>query len=395
MIVAKGEKSMYRIGEFSYLFELSIKTLRYYDEIDLFKPSYKDPFTGYRYYSENQKAELENILRLKDYGFTLEEIKQLKKELSEDDIISKIKQLASKQDELNMKIKKLEDLKNGDENKMKYKVGFASNTKLTVIGKSIVVENRDKMNIDEIFKDIECKVNKLKLNTFTKVIITEEVGYKVDDVELFIGYLQRNITGKEIAKINKCKDLTLFDYPTGDYLAAINVKKNDIITACKDIIEYSKEKNVQIIGPFIEICGRDNTLEVYTYVKDLVREEINDFRIKEAALKLFEQPFVPNDKIVGKWQIKEILPNIDYNLNRQKSIPKTDFLELEFKKDGTTNYENVTYSGNTLFIKTENGVVSNAIILKELKETTYLEIRMNDMSLVYPNAKPVSYIYVK
>ena len=395
MIVAKGEKSMYRIGEFSYLFELSIKTLRYYDEIDLFKPSYKDPFTGYRYYSENQKAELENILRLKDYGFTLEEIKQLKKELSEDDIISKIKQLASKQDELNMKIKKLEDLKNGDENKMKYKVGFASNTKLTVIGKSIVVENRDKMNIDEIFKDIECKVNKLKLNTFTKVIITEEVGYKVDDVELFIGYLQRNITGKEIAKINKCKDLTLFDYPTGDYLAAINVEKNDIITACKDIIEYSKEKNVQIIGPFIEIYGRDNTLEVYTYVKDLVREEINDFRIKEAALKLFEQPFVPNDKIVGKWQIKEILPNIDYNLNRQKSIPKTDFLELEFKKDGTTNYENVTYSGNTLFIKTENGVVSNAIILKELKETTYLEIRMNDMSLVYPNAKPVSYIYVK
>ena len=395
MIVAKGEKSMYRIGEFSYLFELSIKTLRYYDEIDLFKPSYKDPFTGYRYYSENQKAELENILRLKDYGFTLEEIKQLKKELSEDDIISKIKQLASKQDELNMKIKKLEDLKNGNENKMKYKVGFASNTKLTVIGKSIVVENRDKMNIDEIFKDIECKVNKLKLNTFTKVIITEEVGYKVDDVELFIGYLQRSITGKEIAKINKCKDLTLFDYPTGDYLAAINVEKNDIITACKDIIEYSKEKNVQIIGPFIEIYGRDNTLEVYTYVKDLVREEINDFRIKEAALKLFEQPFVPNDKIVGKWQIKEILPNIDYNLNRQKSIPKTDFLELEFKKDGTTNYENVTYSGNTLFIKTENGVVSNAIILKELKETTYLEIRMNDMSLVYPNAKPVSYIYVK
>lgn len=70
-------------------------------------------------------------------------------------------------------------------------------------------------------------------------------------------------------------------------------------------------------------------------------------------------------------------------------------MELEFKKDGTTNYENVTYSGNTLFIKTENGVVSNAIILKELKETTYLEIRMNDMSLVYPNAKPVSYIYVK
>ena len=82
---------MYRIGEFSYLFQLTIKTLRYYDEIDLFKPSYKDSFTGYRYYSEDQKEELKNILMLKEYGFTLEEIKELKNELSNDKIVEKIK----------------------------------------------------------------------------------------------------------------------------------------------------------------------------------------------------------------------------------------------------------------------------------------------------------------
>lgn len=34
-MVARGDDNMYRIGEFSYLFELSIKTLRYYDEINL------------------------------------------------------------------------------------------------------------------------------------------------------------------------------------------------------------------------------------------------------------------------------------------------------------------------------------------------------------------------
>ena len=73
---------MYRIGEFSYLYKLTIKTLRYYDEIDLFKPSYKEPYTGYRYYSEDQKEELEHILKLKDYGFTLEEIKDLKTHMS-------------------------------------------------------------------------------------------------------------------------------------------------------------------------------------------------------------------------------------------------------------------------------------------------------------------------
>ena len=81
--------------------------------------------------------------------------------------------------------------------------------------------------------------------------------------------------------------------------------------------------------------------------------------------------------------------------NRQKSIPKTNFAELEFKKDGTTNYDNVTYFGDTLFIKTENGIISNLMMVKELNGMIYLEIRMNDISLVYSNAMPVSYIYVR
>ena len=48
---------MYRIGEFSYLYQATIKTLLHYDKKDLFKPSYKDPYTGYRYYSDSQRGE--------------------------------------------------------------------------------------------------------------------------------------------------------------------------------------------------------------------------------------------------------------------------------------------------------------------------------------------------
>ena len=43
---------MYRIGEFSTLTGASVKTLRYYDEINLLKPSNADKFTNYRYYTE-------------------------------------------------------------------------------------------------------------------------------------------------------------------------------------------------------------------------------------------------------------------------------------------------------------------------------------------------------
>ena len=45
---------MYKIGDFSKKTNVPIKTLRYYDEINLFKPAYQDYFTGYRYYENNQ-----------------------------------------------------------------------------------------------------------------------------------------------------------------------------------------------------------------------------------------------------------------------------------------------------------------------------------------------------
>lgn len=66
---------LYKIGEFSNMTGLSVKTLRYYDDIDLFKPIDVDLFTGYRYYSTDQIYDLELINVLKSVGFSLEEIK--------------------------------------------------------------------------------------------------------------------------------------------------------------------------------------------------------------------------------------------------------------------------------------------------------------------------------
>ncbi len=68
---------MIRIGDFSRLSRVSIKTLRYYDEMGLFKPVEVDRFTGYRYYSANQLPRLNRILALKDLGLSLEQIAQV------------------------------------------------------------------------------------------------------------------------------------------------------------------------------------------------------------------------------------------------------------------------------------------------------------------------------
>ena len=65
---------MFRIGEFSKLSQVSVKTLRYYDQIGLLHPAEVDRFTSYRYYSTDQLHRLNRILALKDLGLSLDQI---------------------------------------------------------------------------------------------------------------------------------------------------------------------------------------------------------------------------------------------------------------------------------------------------------------------------------
>lgn len=68
---------MIRIGDFSKLSCVTVKALRFYDEMGLLKPVSVDPYTGYRYYEFDQLLRVNRILALKDLGFLIEEIGQL------------------------------------------------------------------------------------------------------------------------------------------------------------------------------------------------------------------------------------------------------------------------------------------------------------------------------
>lgn len=68
---------MFRIGDFSRLARVTIKTLHHYDEAGLLQPAHVDPHTGYRYYAAAQLQTLQRILLLKDLGFSLDQIRDL------------------------------------------------------------------------------------------------------------------------------------------------------------------------------------------------------------------------------------------------------------------------------------------------------------------------------
>lgn len=66
----------YRIGDFARISGVSAKTLRFYDEIALFRPAGVDPRTRYRLYSASQLRDLARILALRGIGASLADIRQ-------------------------------------------------------------------------------------------------------------------------------------------------------------------------------------------------------------------------------------------------------------------------------------------------------------------------------
>ena len=84
---------MYRIGEFSKITNLSIRTLRYYNDIGLLIPEKVDIFTNYRYYGDINLRQVKTIEELKSVGFSLDEIKKYWGNFSDDIFLKKKEEL--------------------------------------------------------------------------------------------------------------------------------------------------------------------------------------------------------------------------------------------------------------------------------------------------------------
>lgn len=67
----------YSTGEFMKLTHITKKTIRYYDEHNILKPSFVDENTHRRFYTDSDLAKLHQILLLKTLGFSLNDIREI------------------------------------------------------------------------------------------------------------------------------------------------------------------------------------------------------------------------------------------------------------------------------------------------------------------------------
>lgn len=66
-----------QIKEFAELTGVSVRTLHYYDEIGLLKPSYVDEQNGYRFYDESSLERMQEILFYRELDFPLKSIAEI------------------------------------------------------------------------------------------------------------------------------------------------------------------------------------------------------------------------------------------------------------------------------------------------------------------------------
>ena len=98
------EKTKLKIGEFSRLMQVTVKTLRHYEQKELVVPEEVDEWTGYRYYSIAQMQKLNSIRQLQKLGFTLEEIKGI---YDNESHTPSVEQLSRKIEDTEMQLQRL------------------------------------------------------------------------------------------------------------------------------------------------------------------------------------------------------------------------------------------------------------------------------------------------
>ena len=105
---------MYTISDLAKEFELTTRTLRYYEELGMLRP--KRTETGKRVYGKKEYAQLKIIMRGKKYGFSLVEIKDIVLLFDKDrtgikQLEKTIETAGQKLNEINERIKELDGLK--------------------------------------------------------------------------------------------------------------------------------------------------------------------------------------------------------------------------------------------------------------------------------------------
>ncbi len=270
---------MKTISQVAELTGISTRTLQYYDEIGLLKPSELTP-SGYRLYSDEVLQKLQQILFFKELDFKLKEINEIlqKPEFDKVEAFKKQKKLLCiKRDRINKLIELLDRLEKG-EHCMSFKefdlseyiealVQFKNQKEDDVIKHWGSIENFNQL-IQKI-KDDESNVAKLAMKQFGSIEkYTEAMKY---NLEHFSDLMEQS---KELAK-NKDEILQ---------------KSNDLyVSLTSDLTKDAASREIQdIVHEIVELSSENNLgIDMGDGFWDMVIESYSNDTIREITDKKY------------------------------------------------------------------------------------------------------------
>lgn len=244
------------IGKMARINNVTVQTLRHYDQIGLLKPYLIDEISGYRYYHIKQSAVLDMIVYMKALGMQLEDIKE---QFDKEDIDVIKTMLHEQKKSTHQKIKELQQMQSAIQ---------------------VCIDNYDRYPVEHKMGTIEIQhIKKRKIFCYdSKKNIYE---HSLADYEYILRELKNQVIIRDLPMIYFCNvgtilrkamlddrkmystELFLFiddnyehetgiDYlPENDFLCMYCPSFTEELDYAKKLFEYIEAHNYKIIGDYI------------------------------------------------------------------------------------------------------------------------------------------------
>ncbi|MEL7610731.1 MAG: MerR family transcriptional regulator [Bacillota bacterium] len=239
---------MYRISEFSKITNLTVKTLRYYDEEGMLTPSHRDECNSYRYYGEADFRKAQLIAFLRELEFSILEIKDVLNQYGGEEDLScfleeKMNRILGNMEKERSLIKKISlhiKPKTMEESSMSEPVEILDLPAVTV------ASIRYKGKYSDVGKHIGTIYKAVRNNADgPPFCLYYDSEYKEDaDIELCVP-VKRTIEDKTVA----CKKL-----PAIRALCATHIGRYESLSLTyKALLDAAHERNLRIVTPSREV----------------------------------------------------------------------------------------------------------------------------------------------
>ncbi len=271
---------MFRIGEFSQMAQVTIRTLRHYDEIGLLKPVHIDRFTDYRYYTIEQLPRLNRILALKDLGFSLEQIaRSLRDDVSPEQLrgmfMLKQAEIEQQLQEEHMRLARVAARLRQIEQEGKqpeYDVVLKQGTQQTLVSLRKTVPTIEAMPLYRcaMYNDLYIWLEQRRIKQVgQELALYHNDGYFDENIDMETGVIINKAPLMD-ERLDSKNDISIHELPASNILASVVHRGNfyDVPQAVTALFMWVGENGYTASGPYREIhlFGRENDLTDFEHV---------------------------------------------------------------------------------------------------------------------------------